>query len=109
MEIVKQDPVIAEQEAKLKALRIEETQKRKEAMADFKKTLAYVIIMERFARMEKYIFDEIEEIQIKEMKKVFLLPPNEQKDAVTTMSKRDAIMTGVVSIVKTVKNQILED
>lgn len=106
MKEIKKDSKKAKEEA-LKELRIKEDKERYEkAMKKFRESPAYGYVMEYFNKYEKKIVDELEQMQLRDMKSVFMLSKKEQQAKIEEMSKRDVILSGVLSIIKQVKNRL---
>lgn len=106
MKEIKRDKKIAQEEAVQKENRDKEKEDYDKAMKDFRKSPAYKYIIEFFDKAEKRIVDEIESQQKEEMKKVFIMTPKEQQDTIIQMSKRNSILTGVLSVLKKVKERV---
>jgi hypothetical protein len=96
-----------EQEENDRAERKElEMEAMKNAISEFRLSSAYPYVMKFFKEQEDRIINEIESIQNDEIKKVFMLPATKQREKIAEMSKRDAVLTGVLSIIKNVKNKL---
>lgn len=106
MKEIKLNKRIEEREKIEALLRSEEAKKHQDTMNEFRSSAAYGYIMDYFKRAEDRIIGELESMQHNDMKSVFMLPLKEQRAKVAEMSKRDAILTGVLSIIKQVKNRL---
>ena len=78
----------------------------KTALEEFRKSSAYPYIIRFFNEHETKFVDEITRIQTQQMKEVFMLPVKEQRTLLAQMSKRDIILTGVLAIIRRVKEKL---
>lgn len=106
MKIIEQDNKKAEKERIKEETRKEELKIMNEALDEFRESRAYPYVIKFFDEYEKQIKREINDIQIKEMDKVFMLPLKEQRATIAQMSKRNTILLGVLSIIKRVKGKL---
>lgn len=106
MKIVERDQKIEEQEAKQVEFLREKKRLHDESMQAFRESSAYEHVLRYFDDYTKDLEDEIDEMQLRDMKDVFMLPAKEQRVKMAKMSKRHAIITGVLSIIKQVKNKL---
>jgi hypothetical protein len=106
MKEIKKDIKVAKEEEIIKDAKAKEQKQYEDAMHSFRKSPAYGYVMEHFNKSEKRIIDELEQMQVRDMKSVFMLSKKEQQARLEEMSKRDAILSGVLAIIKQVKNRI---
>lgn len=106
MKQIKRDPKQAELEAKKANQKQEEAERREEALEQFRTSSAYPYVMEIFEQYENQLYTEVENIQMEEMRKLYMLPLKEQRAKLVEMSKRDSILTGALAIIKRVKRKL---
>jgi hypothetical protein len=106
MKEIKLDKKKAREEESNEALKKAEQRMMNQALEDFHKSYAYPYVMKFFQEYENQLIGEITDIQTKEMKEVFLLPAVKQKEKIINMSKRDLILTAVLSIILKVKRKL---
>jgi prenyltransferase beta subunit len=106
MKEIKIDKKVAQQEELAKEVAQKEKERYDKAMQSFRKSPAYRYVMEHFNNSEKRIIDELEQMQVRDMKSIFMLSKIEQQLKLEEMSKRDSILSGVLSIIKQVKNKL---
>ncbi len=106
MKLIEEDKKQEEKEQRDKERRQAEEDAMNEALEQFRQSTAYPYVMKFFQEREDKMTQEIEAQQTEEMKKVFMLPLKEQRAKIAEMSKRNTILTGVLSIIKQVKNKL---
>lgn len=76
------------------------------ALEEFKSHPARPYVIKFFKDYEEQFIGELEEMQASEMRKLYMLPLKEQRAKLVEMSKRDVVLTGVLSILKRVKRKL---
>lgn len=106
MKEIKRDPIVERNEASIAEIRKLEKERFDKALKDLKESEIYPYILGFFDRAEKRIIEEIEEMQLRDMKQVFMLDKKDKEKKIEEMSKRDAILTGALAVLKEVKSQL---
>jgi|GEM_PF-2624388 hypothetical protein len=106
MKLVQEDKKVENTEEIQASLKESEAESMGKALEEFRQAPYYRYVCKFFDEYEAQLTNEIYGMQTEEMRKVFMLPLKEQRAKIAQMSKRDSIITGVLSIIKQVRRKL---